>query len=264
VTTYRDFIAALRTLEIPHYRPVIAHASLSAFGLVHGGEQTILGAVLAAFDTVIMPAFTYKTMIVPELGPPGNGLAYGKWKDANRMAEFFCPQMPVDTLMGAVAEAMRSHPRAERSDHPILSFCGVNAHFILETQKIDQPFAPIHKLRENRGWVLLVGVDHTVNTSLHYAEWIAGRKQFVRWALTPMGAVACPNFPGCSQGFQAIAPRLERVTRSTTVGKGLIQAIPLNELVDAVIGWLTVDPLALLCARPDCELCAAVRMHNAH
>ena len=140
MTTYRDFIAALRTLEIPHYRPVIAHTSLSAFGLVHGGEQTILGALLAAFDTVIMPAFTYKTMVVPELGPPGNGLAYGKWKDANRMAEFFCPQMPVDTLMGAVAEAMRSHPRAERSDHPILSFCGVNAHFILETQKIDQPF----------------------------------------------------------------------------------------------------------------------------
>jgi len=135
----------------------------------------------------------------------------------------------------------------------------VNVEAALEAQSLDEPFLPIHTLKGDDGWVLMVGVDHTVNTSIHYAEWVAGRKQFVRWALTPRGVVECKGWPGCSQGFQSIAPRLAGVTRVAQVGPAQIQAIPLAELVDAVVGWINVDPLALLCEREDCERCNAVR-----
>ena len=107
--------------------------------------------------------------------------------------------------------------------------------------------------------MLLVGVDHTVNTSIHYAEWIARRKQFVRWALTPNGVVACPGFPGCSSGFQSIVPKIEGVTRSVEVGEAQIQAIPLVDLTSIVVAWIEEDPQALLCERVDCERCNTVR-----
>lgn len=257
--TFRDFITGVRKIELERSRPVIVHTSLSAFGEVHGGTETVLGALGSTFDTFIMPGFTYKTMITPEVGPPGNAIKYGSGKDVNRMAEIYHRDMPVDKLMGVVAEALRTHPKAVRSNHPILSFTGINAQKILDSQSIKDPLLPIQSLIDGEGWVLLLGTDHTVNTSIHYAERLAGRKQFIRWALTPKGVIPCQRFPGCSEGFDVIAPHLDDVVRKVEVGETVIQAIPLVYLVDSVCSLLKDDPLALLCSREDCERCNAVR-----
>lgn len=257
--TFRDFITGFRKLDIDHARPVIVHASLSAFGEVHGGAETILGALWSSFETLLMPVFTYKTMLTPEVGPPENAIIYGSGKDTNRMAEIYHPDMPADTMMGAVAEALRTHPKADRSIHPILSFAGINAGQILGSQTTREPLLPIQTLIDDEGWVLLLGVDQTVNTSIHYGEQLAGRKQFIRWALTPQGVIPCPGFPGCSDGFEAISPHLAEVNRSVKLGEAVIQAIPLINLVDAVCTMLKGDPSALLCEREDCERCNAVR-----
>jgi aminoglycoside 3-N-acetyltransferase len=259
MTGYRDFISALRRLEIARTSPVIAHVSLSAFGEVQGGAETLLGALMAAYQTLVMPTFTFKTMLTPEVGPPENAIEYGSGKDLNLMAEFFREEMPADRLMGAVAEALRKHPRACRSAHPILSFAGINTDHALEEQTLDEPFAPLGELLKEHGWVLLLGVDHTANTSIHYAEKLAGRKQFVRWALTPKGVVECPGFPGCSNGFQAVSPYLKSAERTAVVAGTQILAVSLVELVETVRMLIAGDPEALLCSRADCERCNAVR-----
>lgn len=257
--TFRDLYTALRKLDLDRAHPVIAHGSLSSFGEVNGGADTVLGALLSVSNSVTMPTFTFKTMLVPEVGLENNAIRYGSGKDLNRMAEFYKPDMPVDPLMGAIPEALRCHPKAHRSSHPILSFAGINADRELEQQTLTDPLAPIHALREGAGWVILLGVDHTVNTSIHYAERLAGRKQFVRWALTPEGVIECPGFPGCSDGFNAITPSLDRGIRRVQVGASLVQAIPISELVETVVAMIQQDPLALLCEKPDCERCNAVR-----
>jgi len=250
---------ALRQLKIDSARPVIVHTALSAFGEVKGGAEAVLEALLGAFETVVMPTFTYKVMLVPEAGPPENGLKYGSQADANRMVEFYHPDMPADRLMGILSETLRQHPLAHRSKHPILSFAGVNADSILGEQSLVEPLAPIRKLTERRGWVLLMGVDHSTNTSIHYAEKLAGRKQFIRWALTGDGVAECPGFPGCSDGFNEIAPLVEPARRWEQVGNALIQALPLTELVETTRALIRANPLALLCNHSYCERCQAVR-----
>ena len=147
MTSFRDFYNGLRKLEIDPSHPVIAHASLSAFGEVHGGAETALGALLGAFHTLVMPAFTYKTMLIPEVGPENNACTYGSGKDTNQMAEFFRPDMPADRLMGILAETLRTRAGAQRSTHPILSFAGINADQILEAQTLVDPLAPVGALR---------------------------------------------------------------------------------------------------------------------
>ncbi|MCJ7529735.1 MAG: AAC(3) family N-acetyltransferase, partial [Anaerolineales bacterium] len=122
------------------------------------------------------------------------------------------------------------------------------------------PLAPIGVLAESQAYVLLVGVNHTVNTSIHYAEKLAGRKQFLRWALTPAGVVACSGWPGTSSGFQQIAPHVEAITRRVQVGQSEIQAIPLVELINTAKALIEADPLALLPDESDGDLRArAVR-----
>ncbi len=259
MVTYRDLVAAFRALKLGCNSAAIAHASLSSLGEVQGGAETVLGALLATCNGLMMPSFTYKTMVIPEAGPPNNALEYGKGASRNRLAEIFDADMRADTMMGAIAETLRGHPKAKRSLHPILSFAGINVGYALDSQTYSEPLAPIGILTEARGWVLLLGVNHTVNTAIHYAERLARRKQFIRWALTPHGIRQCPGFPGCSEGFQAITSYLEGLTRSVRVGPALVQATPLHALVDTVRELIASDPQALLCHRDHCQRCNAIR-----
>jgi len=240
--------------------PVIVHSSLKSFGEVEGGAESVVSALLATFDSVIAPTFTYKTMLIPLTGPPDNGITYGSGNDRNRMAEFHRPNMPADPVMGIISETLRRQPNARRSMHPILSFAGVDADAALASQSMDDPFAPIGRLAEEGGWVLLLGVNHMVNTSIHYAEKLAGRRQFIRWALTPQGVRECPSWPGCSYGFDEISADLAQYTRSVTIGNAQIQAVDLNILFEKVVARIKKDPLALLCQREDCERCNQIRV----
>jgi aminoglycoside 3-N-acetyltransferase len=258
----RDLLLGLRELRLGE-APVIVHSSLKSFGQVEYGAETVVSAMTTVFGTVMEPTFTYKTMITPLTGPENNAITYGSGADQNRMAEFFKPTMPADLLMGIIAETLRRHPRARRSGHPIQSFAGINAGKFLAAQTLTDPLAPLGLLEQANGWVVLMGVDHTVNTSIHYAEKLAGRKQFVRWALMPKSAVECLGFPGCSAGFQVVAPEMNKFTRRVQIGNAVVQAIPLKMLFKVVIGRIKKDPLALLCQQADCERCNQIRKFNS-
>jgi len=254
----RELLLGLRDLRLGE-APVIVHSSLKSFGQVEGGAATVVSTLAGVFEKVIVPTFTYKTMINPMSGPPNNGITYGQHQEQNQNAEFFTPRMPVDPLIGAIPELFRKHPLAKRTSHPIQSFAGINAEIILASQTMNDHLAPLGLLEQSDGWVLLMGVDHTVNTSIHYAEKLAGRKQFIRWALTPRGVVECPGFPGCSAGFQAIAEDMDKYTRKANIGEALIQAVPLKMLFKVVVARIKKDPLALLCQQEDCERCGEIR-----
>lgn len=254
----RDLLMGLHGLKLKD-APVLVHASLSSLGQVEDGAPTVVNALATVFKSILAPTFTYKSMLIPEVGPPDNGLSYGSGSDHNRMAEFFTPLMPADPLMGAIPEALRHHVGARRSAHPILSFAGINADRFLNAQTMDDPLAPLGLMGETGGWVILMGVNHTVNTSIHYAEKMAGRKTFVRWALTHAGVVECPGFPGCSAGFKALAPAMDHYSRKVYIGKAQVQAVPMATLFKVVIGLISQDPLTLLCQDEACGRCNAVR-----
>jgi aminoglycoside 3-N-acetyltransferase len=256
---FREFIQGFRELGLDRSKPVIAHASLSSFGEVRGGADTVLGALLSSVSGLMMPTFTYRTMVTPEAGPPNNGITYGSGKDQNRMAEFFQPDMPADGMMGIISETLRKRAGAKRSDHPILSFAGLGVDAAIAAQTIADPLKPIRVLAEMDGAVLLLGVDHTVNTSIHYAEKMGGRKQFIRWALTPQGVRECPGWPGCSNGFEKAAPRLSEITRTVSIGEAEVRLLPLAAMIEILADLIHADPQALLCDQPDCERCNAVR-----
>lgn len=258
MVTFREFVHAFREVGLNSDQPIIVHASLSAVGEIRGGVETVIGALLSIVPGIMAPTFTYNTMIIPEVGPANNAMQYGAAINHNRLAEFFQPDLPADRLMGVLPEAIRTHPNARRSDHPITSFSGINLKDALDAQTIEEPLAPIGALARQNGMVLLIGVDHTSNTSIHYAERLAGRKQFIRWALTPQGVRECPRYSGCSMGFEQAAPILEPFTRTGQVGQARIRAVGLLPMLDLLTDLICRQPDALLCDRGD-DRCTAVR-----
>jgi len=257
----RDLVKSFRQLDLETRTPLMVHASLSSLGEVRGGTSALLAALIEISEQIMMPTFTYKSLLVPAVGPENNGICYGCGDENNFSAEFFYPDMPADPLMGELAEALRLHPRASRSSHPVLSFAGIEVEQALNSQTLQEPLAPVRVLAQQGGWVLLVGVGHEKNVSIHYAESLAGRKQFTRWALTRRGVVECVSFPGCCKGFSQLDIYLEGMTRQVQVNGAKIRAIPIEPLVNLVVQQIKDDPYALLCTQSDCLLCNAVRTH---
>lgn len=296
---YRDIVWGLRALGLTGESKVIVHSSLSTLGQVRGGEAAVLGALLHVCDTIVLPAFTYQSMVWPLVGPPNNGVDYDdpQLPYANSKAEYFHPNLPVHRDVGMIPERLRRHRRGLRTMHPVLSFVasGRHAREALVPQTIDHPLAPIEWLQHQDGDVLLIGVGHQRNTSIHLAERLAQRTQFVRWAIAnnrvdgqtqvaarPMDrhrmmrwieahghadgvvrAIEMHNFPGCSEGFDAVEAEIRNATTRVTIGNAIVQRIRLALLIPIVVGWITEEPLALLCDRPDCARCQAVRNNGA-
>jgi hypothetical protein len=138
---------------------------------------------------------------------------------------------------------------------------GPGAERALAAQSLAEPLGPIAHLADTspRADVLLLGADQTANLAVHEAERRAGRKQFVRWALTPKGAVECLGCPGCSDGFNSLVPHLKGLAQVAQIGSARVERLPLAELLRVAETLIRGDPAALLCGRPGCERCGAVR-----
>jgi len=256
---YRDLEKGFKELGLTTQRPVIIHVAQDNFDYVRGGIETLLGALTANVYSIITPAFTYRTMVIPEAGVPNNGITYGTGQQENETVEAFQMTMPADETLGLFPIIFSRLPGVGRSTHPILSFYGIHAMEFLGVQSILEPLTIIEALIDQDGLVVLINTDHTANTSIHLGERLANRRTFIRWAMTPERVVECPNFPGCSSGFGAIAKSLEQYSGTLDLSGLNIKAIPLRDLVSTTRDMILADPNALLCQRPNCERCNALR-----
>ena len=68
---------------------VLAHVDLPSLGDVEGGAETVVDALLACSGTLVMPAFTYQTQIIPQIGPPDNAIVYGTGDKVNAITVDF-------------------------------------------------------------------------------------------------------------------------------------------------------------------------------
>lgn len=266
----RDLVNGFEEIGLTRESKVIVHSSLSSFGQVRGGAVAVLAALLHTCDTVVMPAFTYQSMVWPSVGPSDNGIDYKDPQLArlNEDASLFHSQLPVHPDVGAISDTLqRLSTFAIRSSHPVLSFVAMGEHMdeALAPQTIEDPLAPLQWLQHNSGDVLLIGVGHTRNTSIHLAEKLANRKQFTRWAITLNGdsekayAMRLPNYPGCSDGFDTLEPEIQHTAKQITIGDATIQRVPLMLMIPIIVGWIEEEPDALLCSRPDCQRCHDLR-----
>jgi aminoglycoside 3-N-acetyltransferase len=163
--------------------------------------------------------------------------------------------------MGIINETFRTAYAVCRSPHPSASFIAYGA---LADELTRPPgtetdgVEPIRRLMEAGGDVLLLGVTHTNSTAIHLGEKLAGRRLFVRYALTPEGAVAAEG-GGCGLGFDALQPCVASIERKTELGAATLRAYALRPYIETVRALIAREPYALLCGDTDCPRCNAHR-----
>ena len=168
--------ADLRTLGVTPGDVLVVHTSLSAMGWVVGGAQAVVEALLDAVGpkgTVTMPAHS------ADWSEPSNWehppVPADWWPVIRAECPAFDPALTQPRDMGAVADTLLRHPRAVRSVHPMVSHTAVGPHAeqITANHVLTDGFgdgSPIARLYDLDAKVLLLGVGHANNTSLHLAE----------------------------------------------------------------------------------------------
>lgn len=249
--------------------PVCIHASLRSFGRVRGGAEAVVRGFLEEDCTVMVPTFSSDIFAVSppaDQRPLRNGSDYGS--DGGTLPErtpkrVYSPgKSEIDREMGAVPAAIIAMPERVRGDHPLNSFSasGPLAQDLIAGQSGLDVYAPLRRLRELGGAVVLMGVGLTRMTLLHLAEAQAGRELFVRWANGRDGKPVGVRVGGCSEGFERLAPVLAGLERKLTVGDSLWRVYPARETLERAAAAIRAHPEITRCGDPACVRCSdAVR-----
>ncbi|WP_456276861.1 aminoglycoside N(3)-acetyltransferase [Bacillus sp. AK128] len=176
----------LQKLGVEKGMVVIVHSSLKSIGWVCGGPVAVVQALMDTVGeegTIVMPTQTadnsdpasWQNPPVPERW----------WPIIREETPAYDPLVTPTRAMGKIVEAFRTMPGVKRSIHPVYSFAawGKYADYILAEQPLEAGFgsdSPLGKIYQLDGSILLIGVSHDSNTSLHFAEHVIQNRNKVQ------------------------------------------------------------------------------------
>jgi aminoglycoside 3-N-acetyltransferase len=168
--------AELHRCGVREGQTVLVHLAMSKLGFVIGGAEAVLLALLAAVGphgTLMMVAHSNDNTDPADWRHPPVPEAW--WQSIRDHTPAYDPLRTPSRGLGVVPELFRTWPRVLRSSHPAFSHaaCGPQAAYLVAEHDLTEDCgdrSPVGKLYALDGHVLLLGVGHGNNTSLHLAE----------------------------------------------------------------------------------------------
>ncbi len=238
---------------------VLVHSSLHTVGPIDGGADALLDATLDTVGptgTVAVPAFS--------LMPAPDGC--------------FDP-LETPSNSGVLTETLRKRPGSFRSIHPTHSIAAVGERaeeFTRDHLKVGAATAesPIDRIARAGGYVMLLGVTHTANTTIHVGEEYAGMLKLGRaHPLTfrvrlPDGTFVEKNQDSsnsCSAAFNVLEfpLRLRGMVRGFRLGRDLSSMMMGMDVIECTVDLLKEHPDVTRCRHPACVHCTRWREHLA-
>lgn len=235
---------------------LLVHSSLSAMGWVCGGAVAVIIAlqqVLGPTGTLVMPA--HSTDLTEPSRWENPPVPESWWSVIRATMPAYQPDLTPTRSMGVIAETFRKQKGVLRSAHPHHSFCayGYQAPDITNNHSLEWGLgecSPLARIYDLGGSVLLLGVGHDNNTSIHLAEYRATfpTKRIVqegapistagtrRWTTFEDIDLDSSDFEQIGEDF--LRSNLGRGVHRGKVGLANCQRIPQRALVDFAVDWL--------------------------
>jgi len=252
--TVESIRADLSALGVVPGLVLLTHSSLRALGWVCGGPVAVILALEAALGrqgTLVMP--THSGDLTDPAGWQHPPVPQAWWDTIRETMPPYDPDLTPTREMGRIPETFRKQRGVLRSGHPQLSFAawGAQAARVTENHALDFGMgegSPLARVYDLDGWILLLGVGHENNTSLHLAEY---RASYPGRCLVETGApllvdghrawVRIQDTHIDDSDFAAIGESFGRATGSIRSGRvACAQALLMRQrgLVDYAVRWM--------------------------
>ena len=254
--TVNSLQADFTALGIESGMTLLVHSSLSAMGWVNGGSVAVIIAlqhVLGSIGTLVMPA--HSTGLSDPSGWKNPPVPESWWHAIRETMPAYRSDLTPTRSMGVIAETFRKQNDVLRSAHPHVSFCALGAHAAEITHNHSLAFgmgeeSPVARIYDLGGHVLLLGVGHDRNSSLHLAEY---RAAYPTKRTVQEGAPICT--PGVrtwttfedinldDSDFELIGDAFVNSDAGNAVHCGKVgladcQLMPQREFVDFAVDWI--------------------------
>ncbi|MDB5553443.1 MAG: family N-acetyltransferase [Rhizobium sp.] len=257
--THRTIALGLRDLGLHEVTTVIVHTSLSAFGNIEGGAETLCAAIREVAGgpaTIVMPGFTPQ-LIHPSCRLVGNHSIKTEIEPADEIPVFDEGWTPVGRKIGKTAETFRKLHDTMRSSHPYTSFLanGPAASEIIRCHPLAyrlSEISPLGVLYDLDALILLLGVSWQQCTALHLAEYMTAYRgrRFGKWLVPrpfPAGNewLYVDDLLVWEGDFQTIGEQIVQTPAMHVVrrliGNADCIAISLRCMVDFATRWMAVN-----------------------
>lgn len=252
--TFDSLCRDLAALGVQPGMTMIVHSALTRIGWVAGGAPVVVQALMAALTadgTLVMPTQTAGNSEPSRWQNPPVPEAW--WPIIREHMPAYDPLLTSTRGMGAIVESFRTFPGVLRSAHPQLSLAawGQHAKQVIEGHALEFALgeqSPLARLYDLHAHVLLIGVGHDNNTSLHLAEYRApgAAEQMQSAAIMEHGQrvwrtfrdieLDADAFTDLGAAFEAKHPGL---VRRGNIGSADSTLIPQRPLVDFSVNWIT-------------------------
>ncbi|MBY9004876.1 MAG: AAC(3) family N-acetyltransferase [Candidatus Lokiarchaeota archaeon] len=251
--TAGSFKKDLISLGLKEGEILIVHSSLSKMGWTVGGPVALIDALMDLITpkgTLIMPTFTSGNTEPSEWQYPPVPEEW--WSSIREYIPAFHPDKIPTRGMGSIPETFRKYPNVIRSNHPTTSFAawGKYAKKIVKNHPLENDLgldSPLGKIYELDGQILLLGVPHLNNSSLHLAEYLCEYpgKEYItigsaiyvnkkrRW-------VTWKELDNISDDFDDLGHDYEQSIdyRSQKVGEAEARLFSQRDMVDFAVKWI--------------------------
>ena len=244
---HQDLVDQLLALGVRPGGVLVVHIAFSKVAPVEGGPHGLIEALQSA------------------LGPDGTLVMPSLSDDDDHP---FDPRETPCLGMGVVAETYRTMPGVIRSDSPhAFAAIGPRAADITAEQPVDVPHgldSPVGRVFLLDGQVLLLGVGHDADTTVHLAENLAGvryRRQCHATVLRDGQPVRCDygEVDHCCENFAFLDEWLGDRQRRGTVGQAEARLARSQDIVEAALERLQKNETVFLHPPGVCGECDEAR-----
>ena len=244
-----DLVCQLRDLGIAPGMVLVVHTAFSGIGPVEGGPEGLIDALREALGSG-------GTLVMPSMSDDDD--------------HPFDPEQTPCRGMGVVAEAFWRMHGVLRSDSPhAFAAAGPHARTVTRPHPVDVPHgpdSPVGRIHELDGYVLLLGVGHDADTTVHLAEYLASVRYRRHKYLTIIRDGRPARFEydeidHCCEKFALVDGWLDEqgCQRRGVAGHGDARLVRARDVVGAVLARLGQQETVFLHPPGECTQCDEAR-----